>query len=205
MPNHLRAARIAAGLTQDELAERAGTSKVQISRLERGDRRLTVDWLERIGNALGVDPHSLWSDDPPALPVTTLLRQLRQRAGLSMAAIASMTGLARASSWQRYEDQALFSKSCLPLEMRSGLLKALAGRGDPPITEEEVDRLFGADDAWLAAPRPLTLIISPEAVAEAERYVALASPINAAPKDIVRHLFVNILGLAVESSDASQN
>jgi phage repressor protein C with HTH and peptisase S24 domain len=41
------------------LADRAGTSAPQINKLEKGERRLTVDWMVRLGKALGVDPTDL--------------------------------------------------------------------------------------------------------------------------------------------------
>lgn len=39
-----------------ELAELAGTSQPQITRLENGERRLTEDWLRRLAKALDVEP-----------------------------------------------------------------------------------------------------------------------------------------------------
>lgn len=42
------------GLTQQELAERVGTSHSAISRLESGQHRASIDTLERIGAALGL-------------------------------------------------------------------------------------------------------------------------------------------------------
>lgn len=35
------------------------TSGQQIEKLEKGDRRLTVDWVEKVAKALGVDPAEL--------------------------------------------------------------------------------------------------------------------------------------------------
>lgn len=54
MPNQIRIHREKAGLTRPELADRVGTSLSQIVKLERGERRLTQDWMERIAAALGV-------------------------------------------------------------------------------------------------------------------------------------------------------
>ncbi|NBN79909.1 helix-turn-helix domain-containing protein [Microvirga tunisiensis] len=56
-------------MTQAELAELANTNVSEISKLERGDRRLTVDWLARLGTALGVSPHELML--PPSEMVTS--------------------------------------------------------------------------------------------------------------------------------------
>lgn len=40
------------GLTMKQLAERTGTSQQQIDRLEKGYRRLTLEWMERLSDAL---------------------------------------------------------------------------------------------------------------------------------------------------------
>lgn len=53
MENRLRAARKARRLTQAQLALRADTTLQQISRLERGERRMTIDWVQRLARALG--------------------------------------------------------------------------------------------------------------------------------------------------------
>src|SRR5437588_10979530 len=58
-PNRIRDYRQAARLSMQALADRAGTSAPQINKLEKGERRLTVDWMVRIGKALGVDPTEL--------------------------------------------------------------------------------------------------------------------------------------------------
>lgn len=51
--------RRAAGLTQERLAELAETSRVQINRLEKGKRRLTREWADRLAPHLGVSPHEV--------------------------------------------------------------------------------------------------------------------------------------------------
>lgn len=47
------------GLTQADLAKLVNSTQPQIQRLERGERRLTEDWMRRIAAALGVDPADL--------------------------------------------------------------------------------------------------------------------------------------------------
>jgi transcriptional regulator with XRE-family HTH domain len=64
LPNRIRAFRERAGLSMQALAERAGTSAPQINKLEKGDRKLTVDWMIRLGRALGVDPKDLMVIEP---------------------------------------------------------------------------------------------------------------------------------------------
>lgn len=55
----LTASRKARDLTQERLAELAGTSKQQISRLESNDRTMTAAWAEKLGRLLGVSPETL--------------------------------------------------------------------------------------------------------------------------------------------------
>jgi phage repressor protein C with HTH and peptisase S24 domain len=72
MPNRIREFRQRAGLSMQALADLAGTSAPQINKLEKGERRLTVDWMVRIGRALGVDPKELMIIEPEGgtLPMT---------------------------------------------------------------------------------------------------------------------------------------
>lgn len=51
----LREARLRAGLTQAELAERAGTARSQISRYERGDVSPSLETLRRLIRACGLE------------------------------------------------------------------------------------------------------------------------------------------------------
>ena len=57
--NRIKKLREAAGLSSNELAARVGTSGAQMSRLENGERRLTVEWMQRIAKALGCKPSDL--------------------------------------------------------------------------------------------------------------------------------------------------
>jgi phage repressor protein C with HTH and peptisase S24 domain len=59
MKNRIREFRERAGLSMQALADRAGTSAPQINKLEKGERRLTVDWMVRLGRALAIDPKEL--------------------------------------------------------------------------------------------------------------------------------------------------
>jgi transcriptional regulator with XRE-family HTH domain len=52
---NVRRARIEKGLTQEELAERAGTSQFYVSSLEAGRRNPTVVTIFELAQALGVD------------------------------------------------------------------------------------------------------------------------------------------------------
>ncbi len=59
MESRISELRKARGLTLKRLAELVGTSNQQISHLEKGRRRLTLDWMERIAKALECHPADL--------------------------------------------------------------------------------------------------------------------------------------------------
>ncbi len=67
MENRLRYWRTHRGLTLEQLAEAAETSHQQIMRLERGERRLTLDWMIRLAQPLGIEPRDLLPDNPEPL------------------------------------------------------------------------------------------------------------------------------------------
>lgn len=70
-PNRIRELRMQATpkLSQEALGGMIGVSKVTISDLERGAMALTVDYMRRIANALGVRPADILrlEDNPDAL------------------------------------------------------------------------------------------------------------------------------------------
>ena len=51
--------RLEAGMTQAKLAEKSNLSIDSISRIERGDRAPSLESLEKIAEALGIDPAEL--------------------------------------------------------------------------------------------------------------------------------------------------
>lgn len=59
MPNRLREFRDLAGLSMQALADRVGTTAPQINKLEKGERRLTLDWMTRLAAALDIEPKDL--------------------------------------------------------------------------------------------------------------------------------------------------
>ena len=63
---NIRDARRRAGLSQQALGERVGLDQSGISRIERGERPMTVDTLKAIASALGVSPAALLSDSKRA-------------------------------------------------------------------------------------------------------------------------------------------
>lgn len=75
--------------------------------------------------------------------ITARLRKLRERAELSMEAIATACGYKTPSGYQRYESAELFTKPWLPVELVEKLEAVLVGKGDPLITADEVRELAG--------------------------------------------------------------
>lgn len=63
MANNLKAIRVALGFTQPELAERMGTTKNQLIKLEGGDRRLTEEWIQKASRATGVAVENFIKED----------------------------------------------------------------------------------------------------------------------------------------------
>ncbi|WP_259265939.1 helix-turn-helix domain-containing protein [Bradyrhizobium elkanii] len=59
---NLRRLRRKGGLSQEELADRAGLNRNYIGMIEREENAPTVDALEQISEALGVDPIVLFQD-----------------------------------------------------------------------------------------------------------------------------------------------
>lgn len=56
---NVRKRRLELGLSQEELAERAGVHRTYVGMLERGEKNVTIYNIERIAMALDVSPASL--------------------------------------------------------------------------------------------------------------------------------------------------
>jgi transcriptional regulator with XRE-family HTH domain len=54
------------GLSQEELGEKAGLHRTYIGSVERGERNITLDSLEKIAKALNVAPVQLVAEGPEA-------------------------------------------------------------------------------------------------------------------------------------------
>lgn len=66
-PNHLREFRIAAGLSQPDLAKAADTNVQNVSRIERGDRKLTQEWADLFAPHLKTTAQQIMFPDAAAL------------------------------------------------------------------------------------------------------------------------------------------
>jgi len=52
---NLRKARLAKGLSQEELGAKAGLHRNYIGSVERNEKNISIDAIERLANALGAD------------------------------------------------------------------------------------------------------------------------------------------------------
>lgn len=59
----VRALRLEAGLSQEQLAEHAGLHRTYVSSLERGQRNVGLDNILKLASALGVAPASLFEGE----------------------------------------------------------------------------------------------------------------------------------------------
>jgi len=81
MDNRIKVLREAHGLSLEALAKKLGTTNQQISLLETGQRRLTVDWLYRLSKALKCHPWDIVEDNalkPLSVKDIQLLRRFWQ-------------------------------------------------------------------------------------------------------------------------------
>lgn len=59
----IRDVRLSKGMSQEKLAELSDLHRTYISSVERGERNVTIDSMERLANALGVDIRDLLAND----------------------------------------------------------------------------------------------------------------------------------------------
>lgn len=95
MKNRIAILRRERGLTLTALAAASGTTKAQIQKLERGERRLSLDWMERLAPALGVKVWELLPAEetagphgPAELEILEIIRQLPEEDRVILVRIA---------------------------------------------------------------------------------------------------------------------
>ncbi len=115
MPNRIRELREAAGLTQQNLADRIQVSKVTISELERDKMRLDIHYMRRISRALGVLPADLLQDvdNPHRLSTEEqqVVERLRQMTAVQRRTIVNLTEMILRSDAEaaRFDDSDPFA------------------------------------------------------------------------------------------------
>lgn len=93
--NRIGILRRAKGMSQTELADAIGTTRVQIHRLEHGARRLSLDWMERVARALNVKISDLLPSEEgsakyasPEEEILGIVAQLSEKDQLTLVKIA---------------------------------------------------------------------------------------------------------------------
>ena len=64
VPNYTAAWRKHRNLSQDDVAEAIGTTKSMYGKLERGERTLDTDWLDKLGRAFQCEPYQIIASAP---------------------------------------------------------------------------------------------------------------------------------------------
>ncbi len=59
LQNRIKEVRLKQGLSQKKLADLIGTSQQQIDLLEKSERKISIEWLEKLAKGLNADPISL--------------------------------------------------------------------------------------------------------------------------------------------------
>ena len=60
--NNVRKYRVKQNLSQEELAEKAGVHRTYIGSVERGERNITINVMEKICTALGIPINDLFKE-----------------------------------------------------------------------------------------------------------------------------------------------
>lgn len=76
---NLRHLRVAKGLPQDDLAADANLDRAHVSRIERGVENPTIQILDRLAKALGINPRDFFDTVPPGVTTKTLKRGPKTR------------------------------------------------------------------------------------------------------------------------------
>ena len=77
-PNRIEQLRKARGLTQEDLAARVSsdTAISTISRLERGDMALTLEWIHKLARALRISAHDIIAEESAPVRLVPVIGQI---------------------------------------------------------------------------------------------------------------------------------
>ena len=64
---NVRLVRVNAGMSQERMAADANLDRAFVGTLERGQRNISIDNIERLAKVIGVAPHELMNPDLPTL------------------------------------------------------------------------------------------------------------------------------------------
>jgi transcriptional regulator with XRE-family HTH domain len=110
LPNRIRVLREARGWSLDRLATLVGTSKIQISELERGLKPLTFAWMKRIAPHLEVTAGELLNSEDNALALSedelALIASFRSATDEGQTAISSVADAVSAYRAPKQEEAA---------------------------------------------------------------------------------------------------
>jgi transcriptional regulator with XRE-family HTH domain len=129
----LVSARVAAGLTQQQLAEALGVNQQRVSEWERGVRQPRASRVPAVAKAINVDPLQLLADEYEQLD----LEALRLAAGLSRQALATAVGVTL-PRYQRLESGERTSE--FPAELLQPLARILSVPVDTVVAAAENSR-----------------------------------------------------------------
>jgi transcriptional regulator with XRE-family HTH domain len=124
MLNRIREFRELKGWSQQQLADAVSTSQPQIDRLEKGERKLSQEWMQKLAPALGVDVATLIA--PKATDLRVGLKALRKRVGLSPAEIARAVGVPT-DDYTAWEEK----RASVPDNLTQPLANVFASKGVP--------------------------------------------------------------------------
>lgn len=62
--SNLRRLRKELGISQEDLAEKCGLHRTYVGAIERSERNITLQTLEKLAESLAVSPHDLLKDRP---------------------------------------------------------------------------------------------------------------------------------------------
>ncbi|MBW4093653.1 MAG: helix-turn-helix transcriptional regulator [Proteobacteria bacterium] len=80
---NLRRCRLAAGLSQEEVAERMGVDRAHVSSMERGQQNVTLSTLGFVAQALKIDPAALLAPTSETAAEPNAARKVAPRRRLS--------------------------------------------------------------------------------------------------------------------------